>query len=434
MLNQRSVESPSPRWNEVKEGWPALLAAFLGVSCGIAGLYFYTVGVMLKPMQADLGWSRAGLSSVLLIGALTMASIAPLIGMLVDRIGVRRLAGVSMLGLAAGFYMFSKVGGTLANFLILNGVISIVAAGTSPVVLSRLIVVRFDKARGLALGAALAGMGVSGAVAPRLLAGYVADHGWRAGYQALALVALLAAPFVTAFAGERRNVADLSSNQPRRPVHSGIELRAAMRSGRFWHVAALFICVALGVGGVIVHFIPMLTDAGLPPQRAATLAGLVGVSLIVGRVATGALIDRIFAPHVAAALFAVAALGCFALLWGGTALAPFAAIAIGLAMGAEVDLIGYLVARYFGLRAYGAIYGWQYSAFMIGLAVSPLLAGLIFDSTHSYRYAVLGAGILLSAAVLIVARLGPFPNFDLPRQDEDSNDTRFEPKLRREAQ
>ena len=165
----------------------------------------------------------------------------------------------------------------------------------------------------------------------------------------------------------------------------------------------------------------MLTDAGLPPQRAATLAGLVGISLIVGRVATGALIDRVFAPYVAAALFAIAALGCFALLWGGIALAPFAAIAIGLAMGAEVDLIGYLVARYFGLRAYGAIYGWQYSAFMIGLAVSPLLAGLVFDSTHSYRCAVLGAGILLSAAVLIVSRLGPFPTFDLPRQDEGSN-------------
>lgn len=422
MLNHGVVESASPRWNELKEGWPALLAAFLGVACGIAGLYFYTVGVMLKPMQADLGWSRAGLSSVLLIGALTLAAIAPLIGMLVDRIGVRRLAGVSMLGLAAGFWMFSKVDGTLANFLILNGVLSIVAAGTSPVVLSRLIVVRFDKARGLALGAALAGMGVSGAVAPRLLAGYVAEHGWRAGYQALAFVALLAAPFVIAFASERRNVAEnLSSNQPRGPVHSGLELRVALRSGRFWHVAALFICVALGVGGVIVHFIPMLTDAGLPPQHAATLAGLVGVSLIVGRVATGALIDRIFAPHVAAALFAIAALGCFALLWGGIALAPLAAIAIGLAMGAEVDLIGYLVARYFGLRAYGAIYGWQYSAFMIGLAVSPLLAGLIFDSTHSYRYALVGAGILLSAAVLIVARLGPFPNFDLPRQDEGSN-------------
>lgn len=421
MSNQRVVESASPRWKELKEGWPALLAAFLGVACGIAGLYFYTVGVMLKPMQADLGWSRAGLSSVLLIGALTLAAIAPLIGMLVDRIGVRRLAGGSMLGLAAGFWMFSKVDGTLANFLILNGVLSIVAAGTSPVVLSRLIVVWFDKARGLALGAALAGMGVSGAVAPRVLAGYVADHGWRAGYQALALVALLAAPFVMAFASERRNVVeDSSSNDPRGVAHSGIELRVAMRSGRFWHVAALFICVALGVGGIIVHFIPMLTDAGLPPQRAATLAGLVGVSLIVGRIATGALIDRIFAPHVAAALFAVAALGCFALLWGGIALAPFAAIAMGLAMGAEVDLIGYLVARYFGLRAYGAIYGWQYSAFMIGLAVSPLLAGLVFDSTHSYQYALLGAGILLGAAVLIASRLGPFPSFGLPGQDEAS--------------
>lgn len=395
---------------EFVAGWRALAAAFLGVACGVAGLYFYTLGVMIKPMQADFGWSRAGVSAVLLVGALIAAVMAPAVGALVDRLGAWRLAGFSSLSLAAAFWLFSTVTGALTHFVALNAAAAILAAGSSPVVLSRLVVSWFDKARGLALGIALAGIGVSGAIAPAMLGAYVADHGWRAGYQALSLVALLSAPLIVVLAYEPSGREAAAVRGPRGSVtSSGMSLQEALRSGVFWHIGALFACVALGVGGLIVHFVPLLTDAGLSPQRAGTVAGLVGVSLIVGRVATGALIDRIFAPRVAAVLFALAAVGCVALELGGVTLAPLAAVAIGLAIGAEIDLVGYLVAKYFGLKAYGAIYGWQYSAFMIGLAVSPLLAGLIFDHLGSYRYAVLGSGALLGLAAVIALRLGPFP-------------------------
>jgi MFS family permease len=412
-----SVAQRASATAEFIAGWRALIAAFLGIACGAAGLYYYTLGVMMKPMQVEFGWSRAGLSSVLLIAAIVSALIAPLVGTLADRLGVWRVAGVSTIGLAAGFWLYSSVSGGLTNFLILNALLAIVAAGSSPVVLSRLVVVWFDKARGLALGIALAGTGVTGALAPRLLSRYVADHGWRAGYQALALVALLAAPLIMALAYERSSgVTERSAVRADRYASgAGLMLREALSSARFWHIAALFSCVALGVGGLIVHMIPLLTDAGLSPERAGGIAGLIGISLIIGRIATGALIDRIFAPRVAAVLFAMAALGCFALEWGGVTLAPFAAISLGLAIGAEIDLVGYLVAKYFGLKAYGAIYGWQYSAFMLGVALSPFIAGLIFDHTGSYRYVVLGAGTLLAIAALIAMCLGAFPTIEMER-------------------
>jgi predicted MFS family arabinose efflux permease len=74
---------------------------------------------------------------------------------------------------------------------------------------------------------------------------------------------------------------------------------------------------AIGVSGIIVHIVPLLSDAGVPPARASAIAGLLGVGIIVGRALTGILVDRIFAPRVAFAAFAAAAVGCWLLAWGG---------------------------------------------------------------------------------------------------------------------
>jgi len=394
---------------ELRQGAPALIAAFLGVSFGISSLYFYTLGVFMKPMQADLGWSRTGLSAVPLIGALTLAVTAPLVGRLADHIGVRRVAGVSLLGLAGGFWWISTLSGDLTQFLLINAAVHLFAAGTSPVVFTRLVNLWFDKARGLALGIALAGTGITGALAPRLVSGYIEGHDWRGGYQALALVILIATPVIVLLIRERPRLA--MGQEPAQTPPAGITLVEARKTAVFWLLAALFFCVALGVGGLIVHFVPMLTDAGVSLSRAATTAGVLGVSVILGRVVTGALIDRFFAPRIATILFTIAAAGCISLAAGGPEMAVVAAFAIGFAMGAEVDLIGYLVARYFGMTAYGAIYGWQYAMFMIGLAASPLLAGVVYDARGDYGSALIGAAILLAFAAVLATRLPAFPRF-----------------------
>ncbi len=99
-------------------------------------------------------------------------------------------------------------------------------------------------------------------------------------------------------------------------------------------------------------------------------------------------------------------------------MAVVAAFAIGFAMGAEVDLIGYLVARYFGMTAYGAIYGWQYAMFMIGLAASPLLAGMVYDARGNYGFALIGAAILLAFAAVLATRLPAFPRFQAQQTKE----------------
>ena len=179
----------------------------------------------------------------------------------------------------------------------------------------------------------------------------------------------------------------------------------ALQTSLFWLLAAAFFSAALGVGSVIVHFVPMLTDAGLTPTEAGRMAGLIGLAVIAGRVVSGALIDRVSAPWIAVALFAIAACGCIALAAGGIRLGVYAAVSVGFAMGAEVDLVGYLVARYFGMQAYGIIYGCLYTAFLIGTALGPLITALVFDTRGTYVPALYGSAVALCIAALLATRL-----------------------------
>ena len=143
-------------------------------------------------------------------------------------------------------------------------------------------------------------------------------------------------------------------------------------------------------------------------MEAGSYAAILGASVMLGRLLTGFLIDRLFAPYVTAAVFAFVAGGCLALGWGGISYALVAAIALGFAIGAEVDLIGYFTARYFGLKNYGTIYGFQYSVFSLGAGISPLLAGYIWDTRGNYNLALVGGAFLLIFAVMLSLTLPKF--------------------------
>ena len=127
--------------------------------------------------------------------------------------------------------------------------------------------------------------------------------------------------------------------------------------------------------------------------------------MILGRVGIGWIIDRVFAPYVAAVIFAITSAGCMLLATGGITQAPLAAFLIGFALGAEVDLLAYLTSRYFGLRIYGVLYATIYACFWSGIALGPAFAGQLFDRYGDYQLALrvivglLGFGALAAATL-----------------------------------
>jgi MFS family permease len=156
----------------------------------------------------------------------------------------------------------------------------------------------------------------------------------------------------------------------------------------YWTIAAGFIAVATAVSALVIHMVPLLRDTGMPLSQAAAVASFIGVGVILGRVLVGWTIDRVFAPNVAAAVFLLTASGCALLNLGGAQTAPLAAFLIGFALGAEIDLIAYLTARYFGMKNYGFLYGSIYSMFSIGAAAGPAIVGRLYDLYGNYHIAL----------------------------------------------
>jgi MFS family permease len=176
-------------------------------------------------------------------------------------------------------------------------------------------------------------------------------------------------------------------------------------------MAVVFTLASSTITVLITNFVPILADQGVAPTRAAAIAGTFGIAVIVGRVIVGALIDRIWAPVVGFILFVPAAAATWMLGTGldvqWTIVAIFVA---GFAAGAEVDLMGYMVARYFGLAHYGKIYAGLYIGFALGPAIATPLFGGARDALGSYEYPLYFASTGVFIAALLLLSLGPYPD------------------------
>ena len=167
--------------------------------------------------------------------------------------------------------------------------------------------------------------------------------------------------------------------------------------------------VAACVTGVNSHVAPLLTDSGVSGSSAAFAASLFGVALVIGRIGNGYLVDRFFGPRVMAAVFAGAAIAV-AILGSGLAVrwASAATLLLGLAAGAEGDLMPFLVSRYFGMRSMAEIYGCIFGAFTLGNATGRYLMAAGFDAWGSYTAPLGIAFVALVMAVLACFALGRY--------------------------
>jgi MFS family permease len=399
--------SDAPATNEFwrERAWRVVLAACIGAAFGLTALPFYTLGIFAKPLAAEFGWSRSVIQSGITFAMLGVVCSAWGAGWLIDRFGVRRVALASQFGLALGFLgMAFQTGATWqwqANWF----VFAVLGVGTTPLTWSRGIASWFVRQRGLAIGIALSGTGITALVAPPLITAIVGSHGWRAGYTAIALgIVVVALPMVWFFFRERPPEAPAA---PGAAPMDGMTLAEALRSPRFWLLIVGFGAIASAVAGVIPNLVPMLTDSGLSAADAARYASLLGLNVMIGRLLAGWLLDRFWAPAVGIALLMPPAIACLLLsshTWPGLAVAL-----IGLAGGAEFDLIAYLCLRYFGMRNFGQIYGWQWASFSLTAGLGPVAFGFIFDRTGSYDNALMVAAALLVVGPLLLLGLGRYP-------------------------
>jgi MFS family permease len=389
---------------EMRLGWKIVLAACIGMMFGISALPFYTLGVFMKPIAAEFGWTREQVSLGFLAQMFGLLALGWVFGIMTDRKGARIVAVLSQVGLAVGLAAISFVQ-THPQWIAAWALMALLGGGTAPITWTRGVAGWFDKARGAALGIALMGTGFTGLIAPNLVTAVVEAYGWRAGYLAMAAAVLVVAVPLTLLLF-RDKVVDATVS----PL-TGASPKEALLSYRFWVMTIVFFAVTFGVGGIIPSLVPLLTDRGLSAAEAATYAGLAGGAVILGRFVAGFLLDRFWAPAVAVGFLILPAISCFVLASGelpDPVLIGLVAAMIGLAAGAEFDIVAFMVTRYFGLKNYGFIYALQMVSLLFAGGLAPVFFGRVYDQTGSYDSILLGVGFGFVIAPLLLLTLGKY--------------------------
>jgi MFS family permease len=388
--------------------WWVVFGATLGLTVANGPIVFFTFGLFLGPITTEFGWDRATFSSSLLVGH-TLAAIAyPFMGRAIDRYGIRRmtLTFIPIFALATAAVALTPPSRLV--FIALAGLCGLVSVGQAPPAYAKAVSAWFDERRGLALGIAMAGIGLGATLIPQIARWVIATYGWRAGYVALgALTFGVAFPAVALFIREPERAAPVVGR--RNAELPGVTVAESVRSSTFWLLAVSVFLVVTTINGMVGHLVPMLTDRGMDVRQATTTLSAVGLSTIAGRVIAGYLLDRFFAPYVAAGLFLLPLVSIALLTGGAGGVAPvIAAMGLGFGLGAEVDVIGFLTGRYFGLRGYGEIYGYLFAIFTLGTGLGPVLMALAFDVTRSYDATLTGFAMALLIASVLVSRLGSY--------------------------
>ena len=401
----------APAWRSAS----MVVGAAIGLMCSFPSLFNGALSFFLVQWSQEFGWGRGQTSSAVVLSMLGMTIGAPLVGRLVDRIGAERVVGVSVLLFAALLYAMSYLPGSLLALAATCFAIGLAGAGTTMVSYIGIRPLWFDKRLGLALGVAGVGAGVGVAMAAFLASTLISRVGWRGALVAMAAVALiggaLAYLLIRLRKGERPPLARevLTSAAEKNESQVGHTFSEACRTLRFWLLFVATLVVVGSVLGLAIHLVALLSDRGFSPQQSAAGVGIAGASAVVARIVVGAMLDRWRAPIIAAGTMALG--GCGLLIISNATTYPLIAIAIALCgalMGAESDLIPYMVRRYFGMRSFGTVFGVQFSAFALGSMLGPIVYGLTFDRIQSYTPVAFAAGVACFVCALAMLFMGPY--------------------------
>lgn len=408
---------------EWKAHWPVVMAAFSGM--GLSTIATYTISLFIQPLQAEFGWSRAQIMSGQIITATVGIFASPFIGAAIDRFGPRRF------GIAAGIVVplcFGLLGTTNDNIWVWRALWALFALSTillQPAIWTSAVTSFFDTGRGFALACVLCGSGFASIAMPPYTYEMIAMFGWRSAFWMISLfwfvlVFPLTLFFFTSARDRGRTLASAEGTGAAHiPVHDfWFVFRTVMLSRKFLQIAFAGLLIASVVVSIVISLVPIMTANGISRAEAAGIAGMLGFAAIGGRLTIGYLLDRVEARYLAAVMLCmpVIAITLFVQMPHSVPAAIAAVLIIGLALGAELDLMAYITSRYFDLAYFGILFGTIGGFVTLAGGMGPVLLNMVFDATGSYVPAMLAAIPISLLAALLFLLLGPYPH--APRAQE----------------
>jgi MFS family permease len=395
----------------MRGNWRVLLAASLGSGTSIP-LFAYTNSAFAPHLIKEFGWSRAQFA---LIGLATLSTllVLPVVGRMTDRLGVRPIALLGTILVPLCFVAYALQSGDFRWYAAVFVVVLAVGSMTSPLVYTRLIAERFDRATGLALTVVNCFPAALAMVLIPLLNVWIERWGWRSAYLALGALTLVCGLVAVALIptrDKRAATSDATRSSEPGPVVTGSarhDYRLILRSPVFWTIfVGMFLCL-LQTPLHSSQMNLMLVDVGLSTQAAANIVPLYALGTIVGRIACGLALDRFATPPVTTLSMILPAIGFLVLASGSDQLVVIGAamFLIGLSIGAESDLISYLIARYFKLRIYATTLGLLFCVSFLASGAGSVAISRTLAATGGfapYLYFVAGAVALGSLLFLLL--------------------------------
>jgi len=401
-------------------GW--IIAIVSGVGLGTSFMIFIpaTLGILAASLHKEFGWGLAQITSANLVATCFTVIVAPFLGALVDRVGAKRIIVCAFIIEALLIASFYFVGSNIVWFYARYALLAVLSAGTTTVPFARIISRWFDRRRGIALGIALAFTGIGGATWSKAVPYLIEHFGWRSSFlwegcfilvivAPLLLLVLRENPESMGFAIDGDALA--AAKKAALPVEkTGLTLREAIRTRTFWAVAFAFFIIPFPIQSIMVILVPMLITNGVAPKTAATAQASLWIAMVFGRLFSGWLVDRFFAPRVAAGLVLPALIGVAMLSAGaGISAAIVAAMLVGIANGSEGNILPYLTGKYFGLKQYTSIYASFFSCYALGSGLGAPLTALMVTHFGGYTkplYVLMGC-LVVGACTLMTFRAYP---------------------------
>ena len=413
----------------IHRAWWVALVTFLVLLASAA--FRSTFGVMLVPIEEELGWSRAATSLAVSVNLVFYGITAPFAAALMERFGIRRIASLALALIAVGTGLTSVMTASW-QLVLLWGVFVGLGVGSTALVFGAFVANRwFASHRGLVLGIFGAAFSTGQLVFLPSLAHLIESQGWRAASLAVASMCVLLIPLVVWVLRDRPADVGLRplgatgeptpEEQLSRTTGSGwsaantaiTTLRSASRTGPFWLLAGTFFVCGWTTNGIVsTHFIPAMHDHGMGATTAASMLAIVGLFDIIGTIGSGWLTDRVDPRFLLAVYYALRGV---ALLITPIVLGPeveppliLMLVLFGLDWVATVPPTAVLCRRIYGTSRGTVVFGWVFAAHMIGAAVAASVSGWMRASQGDYSTAWWLAGglaVAAGAAALAIPRV-----------------------------
>lgn len=375
-----------------------VLGSVVGLAFGPSVIAVLTISAYIQPIEQEFQWTRVQVSLAFTIVAYMIVLMSPVQGFFVDRFGPRRvvLTSIPLFGLSLAALYFTPA--NLLAYYVLWALVPVAAVGLWPLGYLQAVTRWFDRKLGLALGCANAGIGVGSTVVPLITAALIPVYGWRGALLGLSALVIFVSWPIVALCLREPDAATAAAKQRDARKAFGVPLGEILREPSFWILNVAFFMLGLTATSLVSQQVPLLTEAGWTPQAARYLVTTIfGFALLIARVTVGFFIDHVFAPRVMQAVAIGGAIACV-LYANYPNAAIVSAILLGFLLGAEFDVLAFLIKRYYGNVAYGRAYGIIFGVFYLGSGLGITGLAWVRQVSGSYH-----TGLYIAAAVLVAS-------------------------------